>query len=142
MYLRDGGKLVNRLQTAFVRVINKFILFVATSWNTCLSHCLSIGTVTSPVTKLLNVNGKLWCSIQGIIKVLDTESFSVCDLRFYIRDIDSYISIFEQVVNQIQISSDSKPITNMTVANNHVWISIQNSAHIKCFHCNTYVKLI
>ncbi|EDV91134.1 GH15838 [Drosophila grimshawi] len=90
----------------------------ATSWNTCLSHCLSIGTVTSPVTKLLNVNGKLWCSIQGIIKVLDTESFSV--------------------VNQIQISSDSKPITNMTVANNYVWISVQNSAHIKCFHSNTH----
>lgn len=95
VYLRDGGKLVNRLQTANVRVINRFIIFAATSWNTCLSHCLSIGTVTSPVTKLLNVNGKLWCSIQGIIKVLDTESFSVCDLRFYIRDIDSYISIFE-----------------------------------------------
>ncbi|XP_034485917.1 uncharacterized protein LOC117790549 isoform X1 [Drosophila innubila] len=90
----------------------------ATSWNTSLSHCLSIGTVTSPVTKLLNVNGKLWCSIQGIIKVLDTESFSV--------------------INQIQISSDSKPITNMTVANNYVWISIQNSAHIKCFHSNTH----
>ncbi|XP_032585303.1 uncharacterized protein LOC6572289 isoform X2 [Drosophila mojavensis] len=90
----------------------------ATSWNTCSSHRLSIGTVSSPVTKLLNVNGKLWCSIQGIIKVLDTESFSV--------------------INQIQISSDSKPITNMTVANNFVWISIQNSAHIKCFHSNTH----
>ncbi|XP_054081829.1 uncharacterized protein Arhgef17_1 isoform X3 [Zeugodacus cucurbitae] len=84
------------------------------AWNTSSSHCLSIGTVTSPVTKLLNVHGKLWCSIQGIIKVLDTETLLV--------------------VNQIQISSDSKPITNMTVSNNYVWISIQNSAHIKCFH--------
>ncbi|XP_041675374.1 rho guanine nucleotide exchange factor 17 isoform X3 [Drosophila eugracilis] len=90
----------------------------ATSWNTCSSHCLSIGTVTSPVNKLLNVNGRLWCSIQGIIKVLDVESLTV--------------------INQIQISSDSKPITNMTVSNNHVWISIQNSAHIKCFHSNTH----
>ncbi|EDX12527.1 GD20215 [Drosophila simulans] len=92
----------------------------ATSWNTCSSHCLSIGTVTSPVNKLLNVNGRLWCSIQGIIKVLDVETLTV--------------------VNQIQISSDSKPITNMTVSNNHVWISIQNSAHIKCFHSNTSIK--
>ncbi|XP_044314770.1 uncharacterized protein LOC108041272 isoform X2 [Drosophila rhopaloa] len=90
----------------------------ATSWNTCSSHCLSIGTVTSPVNKLLNVNGRLWCSIQGIIKVLDVETLTV--------------------INQIQISSDSKPITNMTVSNNHVWISIQNSAHIKCFHSNTH----
>ncbi|EDW38056.1 GL12238 [Drosophila persimilis] len=90
----------------------------ATSWNTSSSHCMSIGTVTSPVTKLLNVNGRLWCSIQGIIKVLDVESLTV--------------------IHQIQISSDSKPITNMTVASNFVWISIQNSAHIKCFHSNTH----
>ncbi|XP_065364774.1 uncharacterized protein LOC135957872 isoform X2 [Calliphora vicina] len=88
------------------------------AWNTTSSHCISIGTVTSPVTKLLNVHGKLWCSIQGIIKVLDIEKLAV--------------------VNQIQISSDSKPITNMCVSNNYVWISIQNSAHIKCFHSNTH----
>ncbi|XP_058979261.1 uncharacterized protein LOC101893211 isoform X1 [Musca domestica] len=87
-------------------------------WNTTSSHCLSIGTVTSPVTKLLNVHGRLWCSIQGIIKVLDIETLAV--------------------VNQIQISSDSKPITNMCVSSNYVWISIQNSAHIKCFHSNTH----
>ncbi|XP_068156307.1 LOW QUALITY PROTEIN: uncharacterized protein [Drosophila tropicalis] len=93
----------------------------ATSWNTCSSHCLSIGTVTSPVTKLLNVDGKLWCSIQGIIKVLDVDTLTV--------------------INQIQISSDSKPITNMTVSNNYVWISIQNSAHIKCFHSNTHQQI-
>uniref|UniRef100_A0A1B0FJA0 DH domain-containing protein n=1 Tax=Glossina morsitans morsitans TaxID=37546 RepID=A0A1B0FJA0_GLOMM len=87
-------------------------------WNTTSSHCLSIGTVTSPVTKLLNVHGKLWCSVQGVIKILDVDELTV--------------------VNQIQISSDSKPITNMTVSSNHVWISIQNSAHIKCFHSNTH----
>ncbi|XP_037893680.1 uncharacterized protein LOC119639994 isoform X1 [Glossina fuscipes] len=87
-------------------------------WNTTSSHCLSIGTVTSPVTKLLNVHGKLWCSVQGVIKILDVDELAV--------------------VNQIQISSDSKPITNMTVSSNHVWISIQNSAHIKCFHSNTH----
>ncbi|KNC22324.1 hypothetical protein FF38_04499 [Lucilia cuprina] len=88
------------------------------AWNTTSSHCLSIGTVTSPVTKLLNVHGRLWCSIQGIIKVLDIDTLAV--------------------INQIQISSDSKPITNMCVSNNYVWISIQNSAHIKCFHSNTH----
>lgn len=125
------------LKTPIILLQLYFNYFAATSWNTCSSHRLSIGTVSSPVTKLLNVNGKLWCSIQGIIKVLDTESFSVwkqdpsaCTLSIYV------IEIF-QVINQIQISSDSKPITNMTVANNLVWISIQNSAHIKCFHSNT-----
>lgn len=43
-----------------------------------------------------------------------------------------------QVENQIQISTESKPITNMTILNNCVWISIQNSAHIKCCHINNY----
>ncbi|KAH8329800.1 hypothetical protein KR074_010416, partial [Drosophila pseudoananassae] len=116
VYLRDGGKFF--LRVMFYHFIDGIVSILATSWNTCSSHCLSIGTVTSPVTKLLNVNGRLWCSIQGIIKVLDVETLTV--------------------INQIQISSDSKPITNMTVSNNHVWISIQNSAHIKCFHSNTH----
>lgn len=56
---------------------NRLVNHLATSWNTCSSHCLSIGTVTSPVNKLLNVNGRLWCSIQGIIKVLDVETLTV-----------------------------------------------------------------
>lgn len=39
-----------------------------------------------------------------------------------------------QIENHIQITSDSKPITNMVVCTNYVWISVQNSALIKCFH--------
>lgn len=93
----------------------------SSGWNTTSPHCLPIGSVTSPVNRLLNVQGKLWCSIQGIIKVLDTKTL--------------------QVENQIQISSDSKPITNMAVSANNVWISIQNSAHIKCFHSNSYEQI-
>ncbi|XP_055907845.1 rho guanine nucleotide exchange factor 17 isoform X2 [Eupeodes corollae] len=87
-------------------------------WNTTSPLCFSIGTVSSPVTKFLNVYLKLWCSIQGIIKVLDTKTL--------------------QVVHQIQVSPDSKPITNMALTLNTVWISVQNSATIKCFHANTY----
>ncbi|XP_055384459.1 uncharacterized protein LOC129614093 isoform X1 [Condylostylus longicornis] len=87
-------------------------------WNTSHPLCISIGTVSSPVNKLLNVNGKLWCTIQGTIKVLDTKTL--------------------QVESTIQISSDSKPITNMAICNNCVWISIQNSAVIKCFHSTSH----
>ncbi|XP_055853604.1 rho guanine nucleotide exchange factor 17 isoform X2 [Episyrphus balteatus] len=90
-------------------------------WNTTSPLFISIGTVSSPVTKLMNVYGKLWCSIQGIIKVLDTKTL--------------------QVVHQIQVSSDSKPITNMALSCKTVWISVQNSANIKCFHANTYILL-
>lgn len=87
-------------------------------WNTTSPFNIAIGSVTSPVSKLLNVHGKLWCAIQGMIKILNTTTL--------------------QVENQIQISTESKPITNMTILNNCVWISIQNSAHIKCCHINNY----
>lgn len=75
VYLRDGGK--RSLVVICNHFNNRLFPILATSWNTCSSHCLSIGTVTSPVTKLLNVNGRLWCSIQGIIKVLDVETLTV-----------------------------------------------------------------
>lgn len=85
-------------------------------WNTVTPTTITLGSATNPVTKLLNVHGKLWCAIQGVIKILN-----VTTLR---------------VENQLQISPDVKPITNMAVYNNHVWISVQNSAQIKCYHSN------
>lgn len=77
-----------------------------------------LGSATNPISKLLNVNGKLWCSVQGTIKVMNSSTL--------------------QMENQLQISSDIKPITNMAVYNNQVWISVQNSAQIKCFHSKRY----
>lgn len=47
------------------------------SWNTHSPLVLTLGSVTSPVTKLLNVYGKLWCSIQGVIKILNTSTLQV-----------------------------------------------------------------
>ncbi|XP_063700137.1 rho guanine nucleotide exchange factor 17 [Culicoides brevitarsis] len=108
----------------FVSLANGDILVYTrdmNGWNTQSPLHISVGTVTEPVTKLLNVLGKLWCSIQGIIKILNTSSL--------------------QVENQIQISNESKPITNMAALSNCVWVSIQNSAHIKCFHSTSYELL-
>lgn len=47
------------------------------SWNINCPIVLSIGTLASPVTKLLNVGGKLWCSIQGVIKILNISTLQV-----------------------------------------------------------------
>lgn len=47
------------------------------SWNIHSPMVLSIGSVSNPVTKLLNVYGKLWCSIQGVIKILNTSTLQV-----------------------------------------------------------------
>lgn len=51
------------------------------TWNTQSPIILPMGTVTSPVTKLLNVYGKLWCSIQGVVKILNTSTLQVSYIR-------------------------------------------------------------
>lgn len=47
------------------------------SWSTHSPIVLSMGSLINPVTKLLNVYGKLWCSIQGVIKILNTSTLQV-----------------------------------------------------------------
>lgn len=86
-----------------------------TTWNTSNPKVLSIGSSAScPVTKLLNVYGKLWCAISHCIKILNVSTL--------------------EVENTVEISSETKPISNMTLLNQHVWISLQNSAVALC--CN------
>lgn len=46
-------------------------------WNINNPIILTIGSIANPVTKLLNVNDKLWCSIQGVIKILNTSTLQV-----------------------------------------------------------------
>jgi Rho guanine nucleotide exchange factor 17 len=47
-------------------------------WNTSNPLVLSIGSsVTCPVTKLLNVYGKLWCAIANCIKIINTSTLQV-----------------------------------------------------------------
>ena len=53
----------------------------SSSWNTNSPIVLSLGSVMSPVTKLLNVYGKLWCSIQGVIKILNITTLQVNCLK-------------------------------------------------------------
>lgn len=48
-----------------------------TTWNLKSPVVLSVGTAMNPVTKLLSVHGKLWCSIQGVVKVLNTATLQV-----------------------------------------------------------------
>lgn len=55
----------------------------AAGWNTVASQCIQMGSVTSPVTRLLNVHGRLWCSMQGIIKILDTDTLTASILSIF-----------------------------------------------------------
>lgn len=64
----------------FVSLANGDILVYTrdhTGWNTNSPLHISVGTVTDPVSKLLNVHDKIWCAIQGVIKILNTTNLHV-----------------------------------------------------------------
>lgn len=72
VYTRDYSK--TRILS---RDLNAKKTFLVGGWNTSSPLSISVGTVTSPVTKLLNVHGQLWCAIQGVIKILNTSTLQV-----------------------------------------------------------------
>lgn len=58
-------------------IFKNVLYLILDKWNTTSPLTITIGTVSNPVTRLLNVHGKLWCSIQGYIKILDTTTLQV-----------------------------------------------------------------
>lgn len=81
---------------------------------------VSVGTVASPVTKMVPISGKLWCSCHNTVKVLNTVSLEI-----------------EHTMN---VSGDNaRPVSCMAASGNlGVWISLHNSAVLRLFHVNTY----
>lgn len=72
-----------------------------------------------PVNKMLPNNGKLWCGCNITIKIFNIQSLTV--------------------EHTFQINGDqNKPISCMVLSGLGVWLSLQNSAIIKCFHSITY----
>lgn len=75
-----------------------------------------------PVNKMLPNNGKLWCSCCITIKIFNIQSLTV--------------------EHTFQVNGDqNKPISCMVISGLGVWLSLQNSAVIKCFHSVTYEPL-
>ncbi|XP_032453905.1 uncharacterized protein LOC100123336 isoform X2 [Nasonia vitripennis] len=89
-------------------------------WNTAEPTSLSVGTVASPVTKMLPVSGKLWCGSHNSVKILNTYSL--------------------EIEHTFTVSADSnRPISCMASSGGlGVWISLHNSAVLKLFHAGTY----
>jgi hypothetical protein len=95
-------------------------MFAVGGWNTMDPTSLSVGTVATPVTKMLPVSGKLWCGSHNIVKILNT----------YTLDIEHIFGV----------SGDSnRPISCMASSGGlGVWISLHNSAVLKLFHAGNY----
>lgn len=96
------------------------IKFILGGWNTGDPTIISVGTVASPVTKMVPVSDNLWCSCQNTIKIINTMTL--------------------EIEHTLNISGDSAhPVSCMTASGGiAIWISLHNSAVLRLFHANTY----
>ncbi|XP_025208215.1 rho guanine nucleotide exchange factor 17 [Melanaphis sacchari] len=89
------------------------------NWNTSDPVTINAGSAAIPVSKMLPVGDKLWCSCHNTVKIFDTVSL--------------------QFQHSFVIGGDSnRSITNMVVSGMGVWLSLQNSAVLRLVHSVTY----
>ncbi|RZC35191.1 rho guanine nucleotide exchange factor 17, partial [Asbolus verrucosus] len=87
----------------------------ASGWNINSPTTVTVGSTCMPVSKMLPNAGKLWCACGSTIKVFNTQTL-----------------ITE---NNFTINNDSnKPVSCVVLFGNGLWLSLQNSAIVKCFH--------
>ncbi|XP_076549111.1 rho guanine nucleotide exchange factor 17 isoform X2 [Osmia lignaria lignaria] len=89
-------------------------------WNTPDPTTVSIGTAASPVTKMLPVSGKLWCSCHNSVKILNTHSL----------DIEHTFAVSNDTSLSVSCMASSGGLG--------VWISLHNSAVLRLFHSGSY----
>ncbi|XP_075227157.1 rho guanine nucleotide exchange factor 17 isoform X2 [Lycorma delicatula] len=95
-------------------------------WNTADPQMVTVGTVSTPVTRMLPINDKLWCSCHSTVKVLNTANLNI-------------ENSFSACSNCGGVGGEGvRSISCLAAAGLGVWISLQNSATLRLFHANTY----
>lgn len=89
-------------------------------WNTPDPTSVSVGTVASPVTKMLPVSGKLWCGCHNSVKILNTHTL----------DIEHTFVVSNDTSLSVSCMASSGGLG--------VWISLHNSAVLRLFHSGSY----
>ncbi|XP_061932993.1 rho guanine nucleotide exchange factor 17 isoform X4 [Apis cerana] len=89
-------------------------------WNTPDPTSVSVGTVASPVTKMLPVSGKLWCGCHNSVKILNTHTL----------DIEHTFAVSNDTSLSVSCMASSGGLG--------VWISLHNSAVLRLFHSGSY----
>ncbi|KAJ7995336.1 hypothetical protein DPEC_G00243510 [Dallia pectoralis] len=91
-------------------------------WDAQSSQTLSLGTPGSPVTKMVPVGGKLWCSSQNRILIINTTTL--------------------QQEHGFQVGTDSsRCVTSLVSYGQGVWLALQGSAQIRLYHAQTWESL-
>ncbi|XP_026667054.1 rho guanine nucleotide exchange factor 17 isoform X4 [Ceratina calcarata] len=89
-------------------------------WNTPVSTTVSVGTVATPVTKMLPVSGKIWCGCHNSVKILNTQ----------VLDIEHSFAVSEDTSLTVSCMASSGGLG--------VWISLHISAVLRLFHSASY----
>ncbi|XP_060682181.1 rho guanine nucleotide exchange factor 17-like isoform X1 [Hemiscyllium ocellatum] len=91
-------------------------------WDPQNSNTLCLGSPGNPVTKMVQVAGKLWCGCQNRILIINT------------------VTLCQE--HMIQIGQDTnRCVTSMVSSSLGVWIALQSSAQVKLYHAGTYENL-
>ncbi|XP_054270541.1 rho guanine nucleotide exchange factor 17 isoform X2 [Macrosteles quadrilineatus] len=88
-------------------------------WNTSQPETVTVGTVSSPVSRMVPISNKLWCSCNNEIKILNISSLSI--------------------EHQFSASGEThRSISCMAVSGLAVWLSLQHSAVLRVFHATSF----
>ncbi|XP_051933697.1 rho guanine nucleotide exchange factor 17-like [Hippocampus zosterae] len=91
-------------------------------WDSQSSQTLVLGTPSSPVTKMVQVGGKLWCGSQNRILIMNSTTLTQ--------------------EHHFQVGTDSsRCVTCMVAYGQGVWLALQGSAHVKLYHAQTWESL-
>ncbi|XP_070982786.1 rho guanine nucleotide exchange factor 17-like [Oncorhynchus clarkii lewisi] len=95
---------------------------VGSFWDAQSSQTLSLGTPSSPVTKMVPVGGKLWCGSQNRVLIINTTTL--------VQE------------HWFQVGTDSsRCVTCMVSYGQGVWLALQGSAQIRLYHAQTWDSL-
>ncbi|XP_054754693.2 rho guanine nucleotide exchange factor 17-like [Lytechinus pictus] len=89
------------------------------SWDTDNPITVSLGSSTTPISKMVSVCGKLWCGCQNNILIVDPVTLSI-EHKF-------------PVCNDTQ-----RAVYCMVSCGWGVWVSLQSSAVVRLFHATTH----
>ncbi|KAJ8297486.1 hypothetical protein KUTeg_024017 [Tegillarca granosa] len=88
-------------------------------WDTEHPYIRAVGSVTSPITKMLAVAGKLWCGCQNTMNVINPLTL--------------------RIETKFQVTSDTnRSVQCLVCSGQGVWMATQQSSKVLLYHATTY----
>lgn len=100
------------------------LIFLGGGWNTSNPKSVVVGNSNSPLSKMTVWNNKILCACVNSIAILNPYTYE--------KDVI--------ITNTIDLTKDPEnhQICSMVLHGSGLWMSMQNSAILKCFNLATY----